>query len=73
MGEGARRAPDRRPPAIWSDDPFTADFARNRRLWEERLGAEVVLIPGARHYNSAEEPAVLEAVLRLAGIAAPST
>jgi uncharacterized protein len=42
------------------NDPFTSDFARNRRLWEERLRAEVVLAPGARHFNAAQEPAVLD-------------
>lgn len=44
------------------NDPFTSDFARNRRLWEERLGAEVLLVPGARHFNAAQEPAVLDAL-----------
>jgi hypothetical protein len=50
------------------DDPFTADAAANGRAWEERLGAEVRLVPGAKHFNAAEEPAVLEALLeRLTG------
>jgi uncharacterized protein len=44
------------------NDPFTADHARNRRLWEERLGAKVVLAPGGRHFNNPQEPAVLEAL-----------
>ena len=42
------------------NDPFTSDVERNRQLWTERLGAEVVLVPGARHFNGAEEPAVLD-------------
>ncbi len=44
------------------NDPFTSDFARNRALWKERLGAQVVLVPGARHFNAAQEPAVLDAL-----------
>jgi hypothetical protein len=58
------RAAARRFVVLQSDnDPFTADHARNRRLWEERLGAEVVLAPGARHFNNPREPAVLETLL----------
>lgn len=48
------------------DDPFTADHAANAELWRERLGARTELVPGARHFNAAEEPAVLAALLRLA-------
>lgn len=49
------------------DDPFTADHQANAALWQERLGARIELVPGARHFNGAEEPAVLAALLRLAG------
>jgi len=67
------RAAARRFVVLLSDnDPFTADHARNRRLWEERLGAEVVLAPGARHFNNPREPAVLETLLSHFGSAAPS-
>jgi uncharacterized protein len=51
------------------DDPFTADAERNGRLWEERLGAEVVLAPGRRHFNAPREPAVLEALRSRFGVA----
>ncbi|NVJ22137.1 MULTISPECIES: RBBP9/YdeN family alpha/beta hydrolase [Myxococcus] len=44
-------------------DPFTSDWRRNRQLWEERLGAEVIVVPGGRHFNNPREPAVLEALL----------
>lgn len=44
------------------NDPFTADFAETGRAFEERLGAEVRLVPGAKHFNAAEEPSVLEAL-----------
>lgn len=47
---------------ISDNDPFTADHEGNRRTWQERLGAEVALVPSARHFNGAEEPAVLEAL-----------
>ncbi|MCB9797480.1 MAG: alpha/beta hydrolase [Alphaproteobacteria bacterium] len=46
------------------DDPFTADHEANAALWREQLGAEVRLVPGARHFNGAQEPAALEAVQR---------
>lgn len=48
------------------NDPFTADHQANAALWRERLGARIELVPGARHFNGAEEPAVLDALLRLA-------
>ncbi len=57
---------------ISDNDPFTADHERNRRLWEERIGAEVVLAPGARHFNNPREPAVLETLLSRFGSAASS-
>ena len=47
------------------DDPFTRDHAGNASLWRERLGADVVLVPGARHFNAAHEPAVLAALRSL--------
>jgi predicted alpha/beta hydrolase family esterase len=67
------RAAARRFVVLQSDnDPFTADHARNRGLWEERLGAEVVLAPGARHFNNPREPAVLETLLSRFGASPPA-
>jgi len=43
-------------------DPFTTDWRRNTRLWEERMGAEVVVVPGGRHFNNPREPAILDAL-----------
>ncbi|RKG86084.1 RBBP9/YdeN family alpha/beta hydrolase [Corallococcus terminator] len=55
------RAALRRCVVLLSDsDPYTSDWRRNTRLFEERLGAEVRLIPGGRHFNNPQEPAVLE-------------
>ncbi len=47
------------------NDPFTADHKKNRRLWQERLGAEVQLAPDGKHFNAATEPDVLTALLAL--------
>ena len=47
-----------------NDDPFTADFHQNGQLWRKRLGAEVEIITGARHFNAAQEPSVLDALER---------
>ncbi len=41
------------------NDPFTADHVKNRKQWEERLGATVRLVPGGRHFNAAQEPEVV--------------
>ena len=49
------------------DDPFTHDTAETGRVFAERLGARIQIAPGRRHFNAPEEPAVLEAVLRLIG------
>ncbi|HEU5055211.1 MAG TPA: alpha/beta hydrolase [Kofleriaceae bacterium] len=52
----------RRVVLVSTDDPFTADAARTRRLFEERLGAEVRVHDRAGHFNQSEEPAVLAAL-----------
>ncbi len=49
------------------NDPFTSDHTANRAAWEERLGAEVQVIPGAKHFNEGEAPAVLEALIQRFG------
>ena len=50
------------------DDPVTRDAGETRRRFIEALGAEVQIVPGRRHFNAPEEPAVLAAVTRLAAI-----
>jgi hypothetical protein len=44
------------------NDPFTSDHEANRVAWQDRLGAEVSIIAGAKHFNGAQERAVLDAV-----------
>jgi hypothetical protein len=47
---------------LGDDDPFTADHRSTRRLFEERLDAEVRVERGGKHFNRSEEPAVLGAL-----------
>jgi predicted alpha/beta hydrolase family esterase len=54
---------------VSTDDPYTADHEATRRLFVERLGAHVRVVDGARHFNRAEEPAVLQALTALAATA----
>lgn len=61
----ARRATSKLVVLLSTDDPFTADHEANRRAWEERGGAEVVVVNGGKHFNAAEEPAVLDALQKL--------
>jgi hypothetical protein len=53
------------------DDPFTRDAEETGRRFVSALGAEVQIVPGRRHFNAPEEPAVLAAVLRLLGVDQP--
>jgi predicted alpha/beta hydrolase family esterase len=43
-----------------NDDPFTSDWRTNKATWEQRLDADVRVVQGGRHFNGAQEPAVLE-------------
>lgn len=49
------------------NDPFTADFEATAADLRARAGAEVTVVPGAKHFNAAEEPAVLSALARRLG------
>jgi uncharacterized protein len=44
------------------DDPFTADWQASRDAWAARMGAEVEVHPGRRHFNAPEEPDVARAI-----------
>jgi hypothetical protein len=48
---------------VSDDDPFTPNWRANGRLWEERLGARVQMVPGAAHFNHPVQPAVLHALV----------
>jgi predicted alpha/beta hydrolase family esterase len=54
---------------ISTDDPFTADADQTRSLFEARLGADVRVHAGGKHFNASEEPAVLDAACELLGLA----
>lgn len=47
---------------ISDNDPFTADHRTTARLFAERIGAEVTVVSGAKHFNQPIEPAVLAAL-----------
>jgi hypothetical protein len=64
----ARAAAARIDVLLSDNDPFTADWQATRRAWQERLGAEVAVAPGGKHFNQAQEPAVLSAVTALLGL-----
>ncbi|WAS92524.1 alpha/beta hydrolase [Nannocystis punicea] len=64
--ERVRAAVPRLTVLLSDGDPFTRDYQTNAALWREHLSAAVEVVPGARHFNAAEEPAVLAALLRLA-------
>jgi predicted alpha/beta hydrolase family esterase len=64
----AAAAAARRIVLLSTDDPHTADVARARRLFDQRLGAEVEVHDGARHFERPEEPAVLAALGGLLGL-----
>lgn len=63
--ETERIIADRMRVLLSDNDPFTADYETTRRLFERRVGATVEIHPGAKHFNGAEEPAVLEAIRAL--------
>lgn len=52
---------------ISTNDPFTSDHEANAALWRERLGAEVAIVEGAKHFNASREPRVLEEVRAMMG------
>jgi predicted alpha/beta hydrolase family esterase len=46
-----------------TDDPFTANYQETKKLFEERLCAQVEVINEGKHFNQSEEPSVLEALI----------
>lgn len=37
---------------ISDNDPYTSDTFFNKKLWEEKLNAKVLIVPGAKHFNN---------------------
>lgn len=60
-----RAACDRFVVLLSDNDPFTADWQTTRAEWQERVGADVRLIPGAAHFNATEAPEVTSALAEL--------
>ena len=50
---------------ISDNDPHTTDSDENCRTWESRVGANVVVAPGAGHFDRQKEPRVLRTLLEL--------
>lgn len=48
-----------------NNDPFTQNWQKNCEEWMAQLNAEVTVVPGAKHFNGEQEPAVFEALLKL--------
>lgn len=46
------------------NDPHTADWRSNQRLWQENLNATVQIVPGAAHFQDAEQAEVFTQVLQ---------
>jgi predicted alpha/beta hydrolase family esterase len=63
--DAARRAAGAVRVLISDDDPYTSDWRSTKRLWEERIGANVAIRHGGRHFNGEHEVAAL---IRLSGL-----
>jgi len=35
-----------------NNDPYTSDTPLNKKLWEEKLNAKVIIVPDAAHFNT---------------------
>ncbi|HRG96785.1 MAG TPA: alpha/beta hydrolase [Polyangiaceae bacterium] len=60
--ERARAAAGSTKVLLSDGDPYTTDAGATARLFEERVGAEVVVVPGAKHFNATPQPEVLAAL-----------
>lgn len=49
-------------------DPFTRNSAKNAKEWEDRMGAEVTIVPGAKHFNDKTAPQVRDVLLEMASV-----
>jgi predicted alpha/beta hydrolase family esterase len=62
-----RRACPRIEVLLSDDDPFTRDHRATATAFQRRLGARVTLVRGGGHFDSEQEPGVLEAIRRALG------
>jgi predicted alpha/beta hydrolase family esterase len=70
--EARARASAGRLRVLLSDnDPFNRDADATRAQFIARLGAEVTVASGAKHFNQSMEPAVLAAVVALSQVSEP--
>ncbi|KAI9018856.1 Alpha/Beta hydrolase protein [Hyaloraphidium curvatum] len=53
---------------VSDNDPFTKDYERTKRECEERTGALVFVVPGARHFGGGEEGEVWRRAVQMARI-----
>jgi predicted alpha/beta hydrolase family esterase len=65
----ARAAVARFSVLLSDDDPFTRDHAHTAALFRERLGANVRIAAGAKHFNGDREPIVLASIAELLPVA----
>lgn len=47
------------------NDPFTTNYLKNKRLWEEKINSEVVIYPDRKHFNETEELYVFNEIERM--------
>ena len=61
----ASAACGRMPVLISDNDQFTANWQKTRDSWQPWLGAQVQVVPGAKHFNADEVPVVRDALAAL--------
>jgi predicted alpha/beta hydrolase family esterase len=47
------------------NDPFTTNYLKNKRLWEEKINSEVEIYPDRKHFNESEELYVFNEIERM--------
>ena len=47
---------------ISDNDHHRRDWRANRQVWEDKMGARVVLVPGADHFNGQQYPEIWQAL-----------
>lgn len=60
--ERAKKAAGKVRVFLSDNDPFTSDERANGRTWEEKMGAQVTVLPGRAHFNDETFEELLEAL-----------